>query len=291
MSRGRWMLWIALPLLGGTRAAAELAPTGIDAGYPPQVGEPRLSWVVESRRWGERQTGYQVLVAQSETTLEAGRGDLWDSGKVASHETAHVPYGGRALTSGQECWWKVRCWDRDGQPSPYSAPARWTMGLLHPSDWKAQWISLESDPGTQAPASQPEPAIHNLQSEIPNSLVLPPCPFLRKAFYTERPVRRAYLTATALGLYEMRLNGHRVGDELFRPGWTDYRKRLYYQTYDVTGLLRPGQNALAAILGDGWACGYVGLGGRNRYGIRIRVPSQAASRRRLSLVYELCSSH
>src|SRR5205807_7244773 len=82
-------------------------------------------------------------------------------------------------------------------------------------------------------------------------------------------------SATALGLYELRLDGQRVGDELFRPGWTDYQKRLYYQTYDVTRLLRPGPHALGAILGDGWACGYVGLGGRNRYGIgRPRLLAQ-----------------
>jgi alpha-L-rhamnosidase len=90
---------------------------------------------------------------------------------------------------------------------------------------------------------------------------------MRKPFSLSKPIKRATLYATALGLYEMHLNGQKVGNDIFTPGWTDYRKRIYYQTYDVTSLLKPGQNALGAVVGDGWAVGYVGLGGRNRYGV------------------------
>src|SRR5712692_9120136 len=153
MSRAMVLSFAVLLLLRGSGAAAGLMPGHLRCEYRVDpvgidAARPRLSWVVESRQRGERQTAYQVLVARSEAALQAGRGDLWDSGKVASDETAHVPYAGSPLVSGQECWWKVRCWDRDGHPSPDSPPARWTMGLLNASDWKAQWISLKSTPGS-----------------------------------------------------------------------------------------------------------------------------------------------
>ena len=258
MSCWRIITSLLLALLVVGSAAAELTPARLRCEYRENpVGidalQPRLSWIVDARRRDERQTAYQMLVASSESELRAGRGDLWNSRKVSSDETAHVPYGGKALVTGQECWWTVRCWDRDGRASAYSPPARWTMGLLHPSDWKARWISREKPP---------VPPGESVEQKF-----LPPSPFLRKAFRLDRPVRRAYLYVTALGLYEMRLNGRRVSADLFRPGWSDYRKRVYYQTYDVTRLLQPGRNAMGALLGDGWACGYVGLGGRNRYGI------------------------
>ncbi|MHC4252702.1 MAG: family 78 glycoside hydrolase catalytic domain, partial [Planctomycetota bacterium] len=91
-------------------------------------------------------------------------------------------------------------------------------------------------------------------------------PFMRKGFSLPKPVRSARVYASALGIYELLLNGKRVGDYVFAPGWTDYRKRVHYQTYDVTDLLRRGENALGAIIGDGWYAGHVGLGGPNRYG-------------------------
>jgi len=271
MSRRTFAFAIGLALLGARETAAELTPARLRCEYRVNplgidAARPRLSWIVQSGRRAERQTAYQVLAASSRAALEAGRADLWNSDKVSSAETAHVPYSGASLASGQECWWKVRVWDRDGHPSPYSPPAHWSAGLLNPADWKARWISFEA-----------APPIQNPKSEIQNPLTLPPAPFLRKSFSVQKPVRRAYLYATALGLYEMHLDGQQVGDELLRPGWTDFRKRVYYQTYDVTRLLRPGRHALGAVLGDGWACGYVGLGGRDRYGVgRPRLLAQLA---------------
>jgi alpha-L-rhamnosidase len=244
-------------------------PLGID------VARPRLSWELTSRRRGERQTAYQIRVSGSPDALKTGRGLLWDSGRVASDATAQIVYGGRALGSGQECWWSVRSWDRDGKPSPFSAPARWTMGRLSRSDWKAKWIGLESPTNDQRPTTNDQRPATGDRRPGGRQLVLPPSPFLRKEFAVGKRVRRATLYATALGLYEMRLNGRRVSEDLFRPGWTDYRKRVYYQTYDVTPQLRPGPNVLGAILADGWACGYVGLGGRDRYRIgRPRLLAQ-----------------
>ena len=103
---------------------------------------PRLSWVVESSQRGQRQTAYQVLVASDEGLLRKDRGDLWDSGKVASDQTTGIVYGGKALASQQRCFWKLKVWDKDGKASAWSEPAMWGMGLLQPGDWKAQYISF-----------------------------------------------------------------------------------------------------------------------------------------------------
>jgi len=113
-------------------------PLGID------VPEPALSWITETRRRGWRQGAYRILVASSEETLEQDRGDLWDSGRVKSDQSLHVPYAGKSLVSKATCYWKIRVWDQDGRASPWSEPARWTMGLLEASDWTAQWIAAPS---------------------------------------------------------------------------------------------------------------------------------------------------
>jgi len=102
----------------------------------------------------------------------------------------------------------------------------------------------------------------------------PPVPFLRKVFNLEQPVKSARLAITALGLYECEINGQQVGDEIFAPGWTEYRKRVQYQVYDVAGYLRAGENVIGAILGDGWYCGYLGWGPRQHYGDRPRLLAQ-----------------
>ncbi|MCZ7547314.1 MAG: alpha-L-rhamnosidase N-terminal domain-containing protein [Anaerolineae bacterium] len=224
------------------RCEYKINPLGIDA------AKPRLSWALESDRRGARQTAYQVLVAASPADLDADQGTLWDSGKIASDQCAHVVYAGAALHARQRAWWKVRVWDEAGAATAYSAPAWWEMGLLDHADWVGDWIgaSVVGGPRTGVP-----------------------CPFLRKPFATaDRPIASARLYVTALGLYECYLNGARVGDEVFAPGWTDYNTRVQYQVYDVTDLLRAGPNALGAILGDGWYCGHIAHAGRQRYGDR-----------------------
>ena len=186
-------------------------PLGID------LLQPRLSWILGLPRQaeierGEKQTAYQILVASSKQKLAADQGDLWDSGKVESDETATIPYAGGRLTSRLACHWKVKVWDKDGRCSGWSEPALWTMGLLERSDWLAQWIGYDR-PG--------------LQDGHDDQLHLPPPRVLRKEFSTDRRVSRTTLYCSALGLYEMRLNGRRVADDYFSPGWTDYDKRVY----------------------------------------------------------------
>ncbi len=210
-----------------------------------------MSWIVESTQRGQKQTAYHVLVAGDEATLRQDQGDLWDSGKVQSDETTAIVYAGKPLRSHQRCYWKVRVWDKDGTPSTWSKPALWSMGLLEPSDWQgADWIGSDKSR---------------------KNVILPPPAYLRTTFQVEKPVRRATLYATALGIFDVHLNGQRVSDDYFNPGWTDYTKRVYYRAFDVTSQVRAGDNALGAILADGWYSGYVGFGKkRDHYGTKPR---------------------
>ena len=288
-------------------------PVGMD------VPHPRLGWALVSDLRGVKQTAYQILIASSPTRLARDEGDLWDTGKVMSDQSIQLEYEGKPLTSRRECYWKVRVWDQTGQASRWSDPATWTMGLLSPDDWQAQWIGLEeSTPVTLGEALRVIRATYRsvdgksakdvtelLSSKVVNdslsltadnpSLGGDPAPnirkqlvveyelagkhheqtleenqelhlghppatwakprYLRSSFTIEGKIRRATVYATALGLYELRLNGQRVGDHMLAPEWTNYRKRVQYETTDVTGLVRPGENVLGAILGNGWYCG------------------------------------
>jgi alpha-L-rhamnosidase len=143
--------------IGAVRCEYQVNPQGIDN------PNPRLNWIIVSDHRGEVQTAYQVLVASSRKLLAADDGDLWDSGRVQSNQSSDVEYAGKPLLSRASCYWKVRIWDRDGKPSEWSIPASWTMGLLQPSDWNAQWIS---DPILADPANRPLTPIHCYRSEL-----------------------------------------------------------------------------------------------------------------------------
>lgn len=212
-------------------------PIGIDE------TAPRLSWIVTSAERGERQTAYRILVASSEEKLARNEADLWDSGRVRSDRTLHIAYGGEPLESRMDAHWKVRVWNADRAPSDWSGSASWSMGLLDHTDWAGIWIG--HDVGRPATAEA-------------DDLHLPPSPYLRRAFEADKEVARATLYVTAGGAYDMYLNGDRVGDHVFGPGWTDYAKRIYYRTYDVTDQVTRGENAIGAILADGWYAGYLG---------------------------------
>lgn len=213
-------------------------PLGIDA------VKPRLSWTLSADGKGKRQTAYQVLVASSPDLLARDEGDMWDSGKVESEESIHIRYSGTPLASGAFYYWKVRVWDEQGEVSPWSEPAHWSMGMLKTSDWRGKWIGMWQ-PHTE---DYRQPA------------------YLRKVFTIAKPVKRAVLYATALGLYELYLAGNKVGDHEFAPGWTDYNVRVQYQTYDVTDRLTKGPNVFGAILASGWYCGKLAMVGKRKYG-------------------------
>ncbi|HZJ08211.1 MAG TPA: alpha-L-rhamnosidase N-terminal domain-containing protein, partial [Trueperaceae bacterium] len=243
-------------------------PLGID------TARPRLSWQLSGERRGAMQSAYQVMV----TTTEPGNDVVWDSGRVASDASVHVEYGGPALRSRQRYHWTVTVWDENDHAAT-STEAWWEMGLLAADEWRADWIGL----GNAGPFGSPLPAggtrprqAGTAAADTANASVLAfgerrPSPYLRTTFEVAGPVRRARIYATARGVYELRLNGERVGDALLPPGWTDYHQRIQYQTYDVSKQLRDGVNTIGAILGDGWYCGYLGFDPRwraYRYGYK-----------------------
>ena len=206
-------------------------PLGIDA------ARPRLSWVLHSDRRGDRQSAYRILVARSPAALARDEGDLWDSGRVGSDQSVHVPYGGiLLLQSGQACYWKVRVWDKEAGQSTWSEPSTWEMGLLSPDAWQAQWINDgKTNPQKDADFYREDPA-----------------PLFRREFTVPAGIRRARLYISGLGYYEASLNGVRVGDRLLDPGWTRYSERVLYSSYDVTGQLQQGRNCIGVTLGNGW---------------------------------------
>jgi alpha-L-rhamnosidase len=190
-------------------------PLGID------VRQPRFAWVLAHTGRGQKQSAYQVLVASSPELLNQDRGDQWDSGKTASDDSTQVVYSGKPLASGKTYYWKVRYWDSAGNASPYSAVAQFEMGLLTREEWKGHWIGGDN--------------------------------LLRKEFALEGKVVRARAYVTALGYYELRVNGEKVGSNVLDPAFTTYPVRVLYSSYDVTPQLRAGKNAVGAMLGGGWA--------------------------------------
>jgi alpha-L-rhamnosidase len=415
MTIQRVLLLSAILVLGCGGLFAEAAsPTGLTADHlrceylaDPlgiDVAQPRLSWTVASGERGQRQTAYQLLAAGTPELLAADKGDLWDTGRVESDQTIHVVYGGRKLKSGEQCYWKVRVWDRGGKPSSWSKPATWSMGLLRPEDWQAEWIAADAEPvhseirephngyhshltpnadtskwvavdlgrvqkidgvrlwparpfdypdtpgflfpvrfkietATKADFSDAKKVVDRTKANAPNPgndpLLLSfsptearyvrltatrlrerdggqygmalaemevianrtnlakgavatcldsintgawslarlvdgrrkadrgskrvkqqPATMLRKEFTLPgKEIKRATAYVTALGLYELSINGRRIGDHLLAPEWTKYPARLQYQTYDVTDALRQGKNAVGATLSEGWYAG------------------------------------
>ena len=234
---------LAIPPVSAVELRCEyrVDPLGID------VCKPRLSWTLQSARRGERQTAYELRVSSSAARLAAGNADLWNTGKVASSATNQIVYSGEPLVSRMRCHWMVRVWDADDEASPWSLPALWSMGLLADDDWQADWIGLNEPNSESAPDANPF-AVAGL-----SHLATPR--YLRKACVVNGPIQRATVYVTALGLYELHLNGSRVGDHLLAPEWTNYHRRVQYQTFDVTNHLRQGDNAMGALLGNGWYCG------------------------------------
>jgi alpha-L-rhamnosidase len=219
-------------------------PLGIDE------RRPRLSWKLSSPRRGAAQSAYRVLVALRPDDLGAGR-LLWDSGRVGADDGLHVEYDGPPLASSTRYHWRLSVWDEAGRAGG-SAESWFETGLLHADDWVAAWIGR--DPTTFAEMDPPQGDDRSERAHW-----LPPCANLRRVFDLAEPPLRARVHVSARGLYELRLNGARVGDAELAPGWTEYRRRIPYQTYDVTGMLRKGANVLAAVLADGWWSGYVGF--------------------------------
>lgn len=221
-------------------------PIGID------IIRPRLSWQLRSDRRSATQSAYRIQAAFDPKQFYEQAGLLWDTGKMVSDQCIHREYEGPEVQSGRRYFWRVCAWDETATQGPWSEPAYWEMGLLHTSDWRARWIEPEGEIDPEA---------------------FKPCPCLRRSFTLgSTPVLSARAYVTSRGVYELSLNGKVVGDQVLAPGFTSYHKRLQYQTYDVTEHLRSGDNAVGAILGDGWYRGKTdALSFRNLYGKRLAL--------------------
>ncbi|NOY60740.1 MAG: family 78 glycoside hydrolase catalytic domain [Calditrichaeota bacterium] len=372
-------------------------PLGID------TMQPRFSWIVNDSRRGAVQSAYQILVAGDENKLKNDKGDVWDSKKVDSDQSALVPFSGSVLKSRQKYFWKVRTWDADGKASPWSETVWWEMGLLNPDDWHAKWIGkTEKKPEIKTWSWGSwiwHPTIHTVNKllyfrkrfALPNvreiqkaeikvtadnaftawlngkklgkgdtwkqfydfdakpelrngdnliavsamntagkvcglifSLKLifadgsvdvinsdkswlvtpeeqkgwtqldfndskwgkvkvvekfggtnwgrlgepfqaPRSKMVRNEFQISKKIRRARVYVTGLGSYIFYVNGNRVGEDFFTPGWTDYPKKVQYQVYNVTDMLKNDKNAVGAILGNMWWSGGLGWRGNRVY--------------------------
>ena len=252
---------------------------------PLAVGttKPRFSWKLAATDPAARsihQTAYEIQVAGSQEGFD--QKPLWSSGKITSAATDQIEYAGTPLASRDRALWRVRIWGTDAGASPWSEPASFGVGLLAAEDWSALWISAKND---QSFITQ-----ENIQNFVGDpqkgQLTVTPAKYFRKEFEASAIVR-ATIHATALGVYNLELNGKRVSDERLAPGWSAYQRRIHSQTYDVTDLIRNGRNAIGATLADGWYAGYVayglltdqeglvpGINGRYYYGISPAVRIQ-----------------
>ncbi|MDR1722406.1 MAG: glycoside hydrolase family 78 protein [Tannerella sp.] len=197
-------------------------PLGID------TIAPRLSWKIKSGQKGDRQTAWQVLAATSPSLLKEGKADLWDSGRIASPQSVLVHYAGDSLASGALVYWKVRVWNRDGIASKWSETAHFSVGLLKPGDWEGAYIGLPQDAGD------------------------PQCPLLRKQFEVRDPAEKTFFQINSLGYHEVYVNGDKVGEEFLAPAVSQFDKRSLARTYDISKMVKKGNNEIVIWLGRGW---------------------------------------
>lgn len=202
-------------------------PMGIDTELP------RLSWRLVSDEHNVMQTAYHILVASSLDKLNHGEGDLWDSGRVKSDASIWIPYSGKALKSNMRCYWKVKSYTTRGETA-WSEPALWSMGLLSENNWKGRWIGYD-----KAFPWDSETTWSRLSAR-----------YLRKEFKLTKKVKQATVHIAGLGMYELYINGQKVGDQVLAPAPTDYRKTVLYNSFNVTSLLKM-NNAIGVTLGNG----------------------------------------
>lgn len=212
-------------------------PIGLDS------KTPRFAWKLFCKEQNTFQSAYQIQVSKDRMFKEL----VWDTGKIDSGESIQIEYQGELLTSFTEYYWRANVWDEAGRESGWSETGFFETAMMSWEDWEADWITPEYD------FTAPKTA----------------CPVLRKEFRMEKKIKKARIYVTAKGLYELRLNGEKVGRDFLTPGWTSYNKRTLYQIYDVTDMIREGGNAVGASIGSGWYKGELGWRSRrNLYGGR-----------------------
>lgn len=197
-----------------------------------ETPNPLFSWMLQSNERGQYQKAYRIKVASSLEFLNTDLPDFWDTGKVESDLSIHIPYSGKILESRQKVFWIVCVWDSSNKESVWSEVATFEMGLLNKEDWKAKWIGSP-----------------NGGTEITKAV---PAPILRKAIQLKEKVVSARVYLCGLGYYELYINGRKIGDEVLSTAFTRYDETVLYNTYDVTEAFQQGENVISAILGNGW---------------------------------------
>ena len=210
---------------------------------------PSFSWKIKSSNRNVLQTRYELRVAANQNDLKKAKNLIWYR-EMDSEQSLHIVYGGPKLQSKKTYYWQVRIRDNQGNSSAWSEVQRWEMGLVDPHNWSARWI----EPG-----------------RVTDGKVGPP-PVFFKDFNIPSNIQSARLYVTSHGIYEVMLNGQNISENLFNPGWTSYNKRLQYQTYDVTALLKKGKNESLVTVGDGWYRGFLEWNRkRNFYGKEVAL--------------------
>jgi alpha-L-rhamnosidase len=200
---------------------------------------PRLSWKITSTEKNTQQAEYEIRVGTNQISLNKDKDLVWKH-RASTDQSVLIDYAGSPLQSKKKYFWQVRVKDNHGNTSAWSTIGFFQMGIS-PSDWSAQWITV-SGKDTSARS-----------------------PLFRKEFSLKKKIKSAMAYITAKGLYEAKLNGARISDTYFAPGWTSYKNQLQYQVYDVTALLRVGSNVLGASLGNGWYKGRIGFGNQHNF--------------------------
>lgn len=211
---------------------------------------PSLSWVLDTDKQNVLQSSYSIELSKDSDFAEL----FWKSGEVQSQQSIDVRYDGPALESSKRYFWRVKIRDNHGEESPWSESAQFDTAMFSQDEWKAVFITAEDEGAGASSAGS----------------------LFRKSFSIEKKPKSAYLYATAKGIYEMYCNGERIGDQFLTPGWTEYDSRLLYQSYDLSDLLKQGENALGAMVGPGWYKGDLAswLNKRNIYGDRTAILAQ-----------------
>jgi len=199
-------------------------PLGIDNTMP------RFGWklIDENNERGQKQTAYQILVSSNIEGLKNDKGDVWDSGKLKADKSVNIEFSGKPLESGKQYFWKVKIWDANSLESSWSEVAKFSMGLLNPEDWKAEWI-YKKDQNKKD---------HN---------------WYRKNFTLERTPQSAFIHVASFGYHELYVNGKKVGDEVMNPVNSFMKKRLPYLTYNIKDYLVEGDNVIGIWHAAGWA--------------------------------------